>query len=182
VQRRLRCEGLICFELVVRKRLRCPVHGSFGCDEVAGIHNSVCVVVGYGRRHGLLPRRLCRAAWARSAARPRYGSSRQPRSCGLRASSRAGGRCRRKCRSRMRHRGLRKTHVDAVVTAPREHDARPVPGCRICGLRKRPSLLGYGDRRQQCQYPPGSRRSRSGRPQRQRSRRHCRSGLLDRWR
>ena len=160
--------------------LRCPVRRSFGRDEVAGIHNRARV--GYNRRCRLLPCRLCRAVHARSAARPRYGSSRQPRSCGLQAPSRAGGRCCRECRGRMRDRGLCKAHVDAVAAAPREHDARRVPGRRICGIRQWPPVLGDGDRRQQsCQYPSAWRHSRSGRPQRQGPRWHCRPGLLHRW-
>ena len=126
--------------------------------------------------------RLCRAVHARSAARRRYGSSRQPRSCGLQAPSRAGGRCCRECRGRMRDRGLCKAHVDAVAAAPREHDARRVPGRRICGIRQWPPVLGDGDRRQQsCQYPSAWRHSHSGRPQRQGPRWHCRPGLLHRW-
>ena len=95
----------------------------------------------------LVPCRLCRALRARSAARLRYGSPQQPRSCGLHTASRAGGcRC-RECRGRMRDRGMCEAHVDAIAPAPREHDAWRVPGHSLGGICQRPSLLGDGDRR-----------------------------------
>ena len=37
----------------------------------------------------------------------------------------------------MRYRGLCKANVDAVATAPREHEARRVQGRRVCGIRQR---------------------------------------------
>ena len=45
--------------------------------------------------------------------------------------------CCRECRGRMRNRGLCKTHVDAVAAAPREHDARRVPGSEFGNNRWR---------------------------------------------
>jgi len=49
----------------------------------------------------------------------------------------------------MRDRGLCKANVDAIATAPREYDARGLSGCRICGIRQWPPILGNGNRRQQ---------------------------------
>ena len=162
--------------------LRCPSGGASGRDEVAGIHNRARVIISGNRRRRLLPCRLCRAARARAAARQRYGSSRQPGSCGLQASSWAGGRCRGECRGWMRDRGLCKAHVDAVAGAPRKHDARRVPGRRVSGIRQWPPLLGNGDWRQRpCHFPSSWRHARPGRPQKQQPRWDCRPGFLHRW-
>jgi hypothetical protein len=45
----------------------------------------------------------------------------------------------------MRDGGLCKANVDAVVTAPREYDARRLSGCRICDICQRPPILGNGN-------------------------------------
>ena len=101
---------------------------------------------------------------------------------GFMAASWAGGSRCRECSDGMRDRGLCKANVDAVAAAPREHDARRMPGHRECGISQWPPVLGDGDRRQQsCWYAPHWRDSRSSHPQRQRSRWRCRPGFLHRW-
>ncbi len=103
------------------------------------------VVQCYRRR--FVPCRLCRAVRARSTARLRYGSPQQSRSCGLHAASGAGRRRCRECRGRMRDRGMCEAHVDAIAAAPRQHNARRVPGRCLCGICQWPPRLGDGDRR-----------------------------------
>lgn len=59
----------------------------------------------------------------------------------------AGRRRRRECRGRMRDRGMCEAHVDAIAAAPRQHDARRVPGRCLCCICQWSPLLGDGDRR-----------------------------------
>jgi hypothetical protein len=115
------------------------------CHDVSNHPLWVRIVVQRYRRR-LVPCRLCRSLRVRSAARLRHGSPQQPRSCGLHAAPRARGRRCRKCRGRMRDRGMCEARVDAIAAAPCEHDARRVPGRCLCGICQRPPLLGDGDR------------------------------------
>ena len=149
----------------------CRLQSQDRCHEVLS-HPLWARIVVQRRRSRLVPCRLRQAPSACSAARLRYGSPPQSRSCGLHAASGVGGRRCRECRGRMRERGMCEAHVDAVAAA---HDARGVPGRCLCGIRQRPPLLGDGNRRRWWQ----SRRTRlfHRRHQRTVSRRHCRSAV-----
>ena len=78
--------------------------------------------------------RLRRAVRARPAARQRHGAAQQPRPCRLHDASRAGRRVGRKCRGRLRRRGLRAAGLDEFAASPRQHDARRLPGGCLGGV------------------------------------------------